>query len=364
MTDGNATLRIISGVDGKSPACFLVEAEGRRIMLDLGYGPPVGMYPDVDDVGKVDALIIGHSHKDHAGSLHLREKIGNPPIYAGAIVAGRIDTGETINILPLKGVGEVLGIAIETGRTGHAPGGLWLNLKVGKGLLYMSDHTVDSIVYDWDQATPAHTVLLDGSYGDSDEPMADQQRDILAIAKRGGLLLPVPADGRGPEIALYLMREGVTNLRMDAPMRASVKRLIEIDSDTLRPGVREELQELEKLALPVDDDPTAVTVACPAAAGSGETARLAALWEKETMPAIVFNGFVPENTTADRLVKAGRAVYRCWNVHPRLSENAELVRVTGAKVVVPCFGETAPYMEAFRKAFAPAEVTIDRVLTL
>ena len=32
------TLRIISGVGAKGPACFLLEAQGKRLMLDLGYG--------------------------------------------------------------------------------------------------------------------------------------------------------------------------------------------------------------------------------------------------------------------------------------------------------------------------------------
>src|SRR4029079_8500445 len=62
-------LKVISGVGAKGPACFLLEAQGKRLMLDLGYGPQPGLWPNVDDVGRVDALLLRHSHKDHIGTL-------------------------------------------------------------------------------------------------------------------------------------------------------------------------------------------------------------------------------------------------------------------------------------------------------
>jgi hypothetical protein len=46
-TMGKASLRLVSGVGKKGPACFLIEAGGRRFLLDLGEGPPLGALPDV-----------------------------------------------------------------------------------------------------------------------------------------------------------------------------------------------------------------------------------------------------------------------------------------------------------------------------
>src|SRR5215475_4055273 len=87
MSTGSAALRLISGVGAKGPACFLLETAGLRIMLDLGEGPPPGLLPHVNSLGPVDALVLSHGHKDHIGGLALLPALGNPPVYATAIVA-------------------------------------------------------------------------------------------------------------------------------------------------------------------------------------------------------------------------------------------------------------------------------------
>ncbi|MBO0718397.1 MAG: MBL fold metallo-hydrolase, partial [Rhizobiales bacterium] len=80
-------LRLISGVGKKGPACFAIEAEGKRFVLDLGEGPPPGLLPDIASAAPADALILSHGHKDHVGGLSLLESLGNPPVYATEIVA-------------------------------------------------------------------------------------------------------------------------------------------------------------------------------------------------------------------------------------------------------------------------------------
>src|SRR6266850_1306257 len=76
-----ARLTAVSGGGAKGPACFLLEAQGRRLLFDLGYGPQPGLWPDVSRVGKVDALLLSHAHRDHAGGLKLLPDVGNPPLY-------------------------------------------------------------------------------------------------------------------------------------------------------------------------------------------------------------------------------------------------------------------------------------------
>src|SRR5688572_3704882 len=152
-----AKLTAISGVGAKGPACFLVETERARLMLDLGYGPAPDQWPDVSRVGRVDALLLSHGHRDHAGALKLVQRIGNPALHATRSVLARL--GREGAALPPSGMARVGGVTVRTGRNGHAPGGVWLHLDIGDGLLYTGDYSVESPIYAYDAPPPASTLV-------------------------------------------------------------------------------------------------------------------------------------------------------------------------------------------------------------
>src|SRR5215212_2481517 len=172
----SARLIAVSGLGPKEHAAFVVEVDGRRLLLDCGEGPEPGRLPDFDAIGKVDAIILGHSHKDHAGALRFRDRIGSPPVYATAPVFTRIEKDIPAYPIPIRGRTEVLGIAVETGANGHAPGGVWLRLGVGEGLLYMGDHSPESRLYTFDVPPATPTMIIDGSYGDADTRLDEQRQ--------------------------------------------------------------------------------------------------------------------------------------------------------------------------------------------
>jgi glyoxylase-like metal-dependent hydrolase (beta-lactamase superfamily II) len=352
-------LTAISGLGAKGPACFLLETGRARLLLDLGYGPAPGLWPDVSGIGKVDALLLSHSHRDHAGALKSLPDISNPPVHATPAVLARL--GRDGVALPLHGEAEVCGIRVRTGRNGHAPGGIWLHFDVAGGVLYTGDYSVESPVYAYDPPPPAATVVLDASYGDYEDSLKDCAARLAPVFGRGAALLPVPADGRGPELALHLAGLGVMPC-IGADLRASLARMTAVERDCLRPGAADVLARIARDA-PSLTEAGGILLTGRADASDGEAASLVARWEREAGPEIVFTGYVPPGSPAQRMIDAKRASYTRWNAHPRLSDNATLVRSVDAKLVFPAFGD-ARHLEAWRKVFAPARVAIERETAL
>jgi Cft2 family RNA processing exonuclease len=356
------TLKPISGLGAKGPACFLVETDGARLLLDLGYGPQPGLWPDVSSIGRVDALLLSHGHRDHAGALELLPQLGDPPVYATEIVRRRLPGHVRSFALPLTGSTDVCGIRVRTGRNGHAPGGVWLHVEAADGLLYTGDISVESAVYAYDAPASARTVLLDASYGVYDKALTDAVKTFDTIFDTGPVLLPVPPAGRAPDIALYLVRSGHGLPHVDSAVRSALAELAGEARACLRPDAAADLASIAEDAPPIDGA-RGVMLAAVADGTSGDAARWIERWEDETLPAIVFTGYIPPDTPAERLTQSGRGRYVRWNVHPRLGDCINLVRGTGARTVLPAFGD-ARHLDAWRSAFAPASVHLSGPVAL
>lgn len=355
-----ARLIAISGVGAKGPACFLVEAGRARLLLDLGYGPAPGQWPDVSRAGRVDALLLSHGHRDHAGALQLAPQIGNPPLHATAAVLARL--AHDGNALPLNGEAEVCGIKVRTGRNGHAPGGIWLHFAIGGGLLYTGDYGVESPIYAFDEPPPAGTVVLDASYGAYSDAMSDCCARLTPVLARAAALIPVPPDGRGPELAYHVAISCGVLPCIGADLRASLERMASAERDSLHPGVADELERIAREAPPITG-PSGILLTGRADASDGEAGSLAGQWERDAAPEMVFTGYFPPGSPAQRLTDSGRAHYLRWNAHPRLADNVALARAVGARTVMPAFGD-ARNLEAWRAAFAPARVVIEGDIAL
>ena len=363
MNKSSGTLRAISGLGSKGPACFLMEAAGRRLLLDLGEGPPPGTVPDVGAIGRVDAVILSHGHRDHVGALPLLPNLGDPPVYATAPVAHGLAERIAVRPLAIGGTTDVLGMAVTTGRNGHAPGGVWLHFATGDGFLYSGDYCRESTLYAFDAPRfRAATALIDCSYADYEQPLADCRAALAAEAARGPLLLPVPANGRGPEIALELMRRGVNDIHVDDAMRAALQRLGDGDTVSLRDDARGDLARLAGLVRPIEG-PRGVMLAASADGMSGATARLIPQFEPAAEVTILFTGYINPTTPAERLTESGRAKTMRWNVHPRLSDTVALVHALAAKTVIPAFCDRAK-LAALAAALEPAQVTMDETVAI
>ena len=135
------------------------------------------------------------------------------------------------------------------------------------------------MLYAYDPPPPASTALLDCSYGDYDGPLAACWRKLEPFVERGPLLLPVPANGRGPEIALELLRHGRTDIFVDDAMQ---KALLELDDGagiSLRADAGDDVKRLASTVKPIDGA-RGIMLAGSADGTSGATARLFRDWER------------------------------------------------------------------------------------
>jgi len=282
--------------------------------------------------------------------LRLLDRIGRPPVFATAPVLARLK-GISGHAIPIRGHCEILGIKIETGTDGHAPGGVWLRLAVGDGLLYMGDYSLESRLYAFDPPPPTPTMIFDGSYGDAEEAIEPQYRRILDILARGPTLLPVPPDGRGPEIAMVLLEAGFA-VAIDDQVRSVATMLTQAARESARPDSIPRLERLIRDAIRLDADaqpfgvldddahPFGVMVAHGGSGDVGVAGALIKRWEGRPDPIMMFTGHVAAGTSGRRLVDSGRALFQRWNVHPRASDNLALIESVKPQRVIPAFGES------------------------
>ena len=127
------------------------------------------------------------------------------------------------------------------------------------------------------------------------------------------------------------------------------------------PEVRSEVARIAREAPAISG--RGIMLAAVADGTTGVAARLIGKYERDSSPDIVFTGYVPPGTPAERLTNSGRGAFIRWNVHPRFSDNVALARATGARVVVPAFGGPKQPGE-WQQAFAPAQVMLEHLIEL
>ncbi len=353
----------ISGLGTKGPASFLLDTGASRILLDFGQGPDRDALPSFEAIGSVDALVLSHGHKDHLGALPYIDRIGRPPVFATDWVLRQVPADLDRRAIPARGRTEILGLTVTTGRSGHAPGGVWLHFDVGKGFLYTGDYSHESMVYVFDDPPAAGTILLDASYGTNDQHLSCGQDALARLATDGPILLPSPADGRGPDMALFFHERGY-EIALDNATHAAVSMLAG-DREHANPNVSKRLDALKQMARPLVPQPPAhgVMIAGNGSGSSGVAAALIERWGSDSDPQIVFTGHVGEGSPAERLVMSGRASVVRWNVHPRLQDNLRLVDAVKAGQVIPAFLRLEDARE-FRRAFRGARVSTAPVIAL
>ncbi|MBS6955683.1 MAG: MBL fold metallo-hydrolase [Enterocloster asparagiformis] len=241
MQNDQFTVASLGGSGEEARNCFLVESGGRAILLDCGVrrealGAVDRVYPAVTEniAARLDAVFLSHAHEDHVAALPYLYELG----YRGPVYG----TGETIRLaggfmkkwadyvtsaggtLPFSGeaVGRIKfcplslgpqiidGIHVVAGRSGHMLGSCWLQFEFGdKTLLYTGDMALDGRLLATDLPPQSDAAVIDCAYAGRVMSQDGQygallQRVRQAVAAGGKVLLPVPPNGRGSDILLYL----------------------------------------------------------------------------------------------------------------------------------------------------------------
>ncbi len=330
-----AHVTVLSGLGEKSPAAVLVEARGLRLLLDAGGA----LHPEQHCTWYrnlcVDAVVLTQDQRDHAGGLeYLPEHI---PIYASAATARCLPPGRIWRELPMQGVTYINGVAIQTGRSGHALGGLWLHLDVAGGIFYSGDFSCESLLFPFDVPPSAELALLDATYGlyDQTRNLASETLELLLLEKPA--LLPVPPSGRAVEIALWRHQAGFDDWSLDPSCYESLTRLVYEGGDTLLPGIKQQLREMMPKA--AQFNPQAHLVLAGESDGIGGVAgnliRQSQLDVGQFIPDATQRYLIHTGYVAPHAPK-GSHVLR-WNVHPRLSDLRWVVNMIEPKYTVPLF---------------------------
>ena len=231
-----------SGENGRN--CYLLCADGRKILLDCGVSrdsakESIGRYPALtrELACSLDAVFLSHAHEDHCAALPLLYALG----YCGAVHAspetaqaapgmirkwrnyvcacgGVLPYSEQdaarVAFAPLQtGENTRAGLRALTGRSGHTVGSLWITFQIGENtVFYSGDVCLRSRMLSFDVPPRCDSAILDYAYAGKTVQQQAQYDALLSSIRRrtaegGKVLLPLPASGRGCDVLLTILTE-------------------------------------------------------------------------------------------------------------------------------------------------------------
>jgi metallo-beta-lactamase family protein len=284
-----ATLSFWGGVGTVTGSKYLLESNGRKVLVDCGLFQGLKELRELNwqeppfDPSSLDAVIITHAHVDHTGYLPRLVKQGfNGPVFATKSTCDLLklllpdsarlqeeeadyrnrhgltshlpalplyteeDAREALSLLkPTKIAGEAVEIAegfqASFHIAGHILGASLVLIEIqdaNRKVLFSGDlgHYDQPIVKDPAPPPACDYMMVESTYGDRlhDEEKPDEKLAQLindAVRKRAPILIPAFAIGRTQEL-LYLIREleedgkiPVLPVRVDSPMAAAATQI-------------------------------------------------------------------------------------------------------------------------------------------
>ncbi len=301
-------LILVSGLDGKSPACFLIESGGRRILLDLGVGANGEPVEGIDRIGRVDALLISHCTPTMSAASSTSTASATRRVFATEetwSIVDRLHPGAPKQVppaslrklLPLQGSLEISAASRSrpaATATPPAASGCGSGSPTASSIPAIIRPNPSSIrsTRRRRRRSPWSTPLMAAYRSDRAAGRPPGRED------RRRCRAPVPVGGRGPEIALRLEELGLPRAWLDPNVFEQMERLASaMDRSPRRrpmPPPRASLAE----PMAAEPKPTDIVICTNGAADDGMSAELLARWGG-SVP-FVFTGHVPKETPLTR----------------------------------------------------------------
>lgn len=237
---GSVRLTFLGGVDEVGSLGIVLETAGRKVLLDYGFSPhDPPKYPL--EPPDLDALLLSHSHLDHAGmvawiaghrhcpifatpttqyvtellafdSLKIADIEGWKEPFTDADIERLQDTWQDVRL----GRGfEVDGLRVAPTSAGHIPGSTMYLVEGDERTLFTGDlNTIPTRLMRPAQPVACDTLIMESTYAGRDHPPRAQiEAEFLdavdEVVERGGLVVvPAFAVGRTQELLLVLKRGG------------------------------------------------------------------------------------------------------------------------------------------------------------
>ena len=247
-------LTALGGFREVGRSALLLMTPESRVLIDCGIKPGTNEYPYLNipefDISKLDAIILSHSHMDHAGMVPYLYEMGyDGPLYLTAptrdlmvlMCMDFIELTQREGRTPpytTRGIKEAVkhSICLDYGEvsditpdmrltllnSGHVLGSSLVHIHIGEGmhnLLYTSDLKFDRTALFEPASTDfqrAETVITESTYGDKDDIMPkrqDSEAQLVEVCKRtvergGKCLIPSFAVERSQDAMVILAKAG------------------------------------------------------------------------------------------------------------------------------------------------------------
>ncbi|MBA3047548.1 ribonuclease J [Candidatus Falkowbacteria bacterium] len=206
--DNKLKIIFLGGLEEIGRNMTIFEYEEDIIIVDMGLQFPEEDMPGIDyiipntaylenKINKIRGVIITHGHYDHIGAIpHLMGKLGNPPIYTGALTAGIINRRQT----EFKEAPKLNIVKIVNGS----------KMKMGRNFEVEFCRVTHSIPDSFAPAisTPAGLIFYTGDFKFDHSPINDEPADLNRIASIGGRgVLALISDSTGADSPGYQISE-------------------------------------------------------------------------------------------------------------------------------------------------------------